>query len=56
VRKIGIGQRFRQIGPPRTVWEVLEAVLDPAGRATCRFPFVYRDKMVGAPGIEPGTS
>jgi hypothetical protein len=31
VRKIEIGQRFKQIGPPRTVWEVLEAVLDPTG-------------------------
>ena len=31
MRKIEIGQRFKQTSPPRTTWEVLEAVLDPAG-------------------------
>ena len=31
MRKVEIGQRFKQIGPPRAVWEVVDAVLDPAG-------------------------
>lgn len=31
MRKVEIGQRFKQTSPPRAVWEVLEAVLDPAG-------------------------
>ena len=30
MRKVEIGQRFKQIGPPRAVWEVVDAVLDPA--------------------------
>ena len=30
VRKVEIGQRFKQIGPPRAVWEVVDAVLDSA--------------------------
>ena len=31
MRKLEIGQRFKQTSPPRTTWEVLEVVLDPAG-------------------------
>ena len=31
MRKVEIGQRFKQIGPPRAVWEVVDALLDPAG-------------------------
>ena len=30
MRRVEIGQRFKQTSPPRTAWEVLEAVLDPA--------------------------
>jgi hypothetical protein len=31
VRKIEIGQRFKQASPPGTVWEVLNVVLHPVG-------------------------
>jgi len=31
VRKIEIGQRFKQTSPPGTVWEVLNVVLHPVG-------------------------
>jgi hypothetical protein len=53
VRKIEIGQRFKQTNPPGTVWEVLEAVLDPAdirhlvagpGGVAMSGRFVSRDK------------
>jgi len=31
VRKIEIGQRFKQTSPPGTVWEVLNVAPNPAG-------------------------
>ena len=31
MRKIETGQRCKKASPPWTVWEVLEAVLDPGG-------------------------
>lgn len=30
MRNIEVGQRLKQTNPPRTAWEVMEAVLDPA--------------------------
>ena len=31
MRKVEIGQRFKQTSRPHAVWEVMEAVVDPAG-------------------------
>lgn len=57
MRKVEIGLRFKQTSPPRTVWEVMEAVVDPAGIRHLRIrsiddPTIF--KLISEPTLANG--